>query len=106
MGSRRYQNKKHLAWVHNYKCILSFTLECDGLIDAHHLMRPWNGHRGMGMKSGDENIVPLCSHHHRALHHNGNEDNFFERTADDRTFGKRKALEFWIDSPYNDGKFL
>lgn len=33
----------------------------------------------MGMKAGDDKVVPLCHMHHMELHHGGNELTFFEK---------------------------
>lgn len=105
-NKRRYENKKHLSWIHNFPCILNFTYKCQGRIEAHHLMRPWSGNRGMGMKSGDQNLVPLCSLHHRELHHDGQEERYFEKQNGNSDFGKQESIRYWLESPYSLGEFI
>lgn len=62
-------------------------------------MRPWQGFRGTGMKSGDQNVVPLCNKHHRQLHMRGDEMEYFREMTGDRATGKTKAMELWFKSP-------
>jgi len=68
-------------------------------VEAHHLMRPWRDGRGMGMRAGDDNAVPLCSDHHRALHARGDEIAFFEETLGDGEAGQFTARSLWYRSP-------
>ena len=69
-------------------------------IEAHHLLKPWQGGRGMGMKAGDQNAVPLCATHHRELHHHGDEFYYFESRIGDRHAGKMLAMRLWLSSPF------
>jgi len=74
---RRFKSAKHLAWVRSLSCS-ALSLTCNGPIQAHHLLRPWVGGRGMGMKADDRNAIPLCAYHHSVLHtQHGSESKFF-----------------------------
>ena len=99
---KRYANKKHLSWVHEFDCCLKENKDCFGSIQAHHLLRPWDGVRGMGLKATDRNLIPLCQRHHLLLHSRGDEQAFFEERMNDRDFGKITAESIWTVSPYND----
>ena len=99
---QNYKNKEHLSWVHEFPCSLRFKKDCFGAVQAHHLLRPWDGVRGMGMKASDRNLVPLCQRHHIMLHKRGNEQAFFEEMTGDADFGKNTAKEYWDKSPHND----
>lgn len=107
---KRYENKRHMAWVHEFKCCLAtynptpdpLRPVCNGYVQAHHLLKPWDGQRGMGMKANDKNLIPLCMAHHNALHARGNELKFFEEATGDEGFGKMIAESIWVLSPYND----
>lgn len=100
----RFINKEHLAWVHELNCCLQFRKDCQGGIHAHHLMKPWQGHRGMGLKATDKNIIPLCAKHHHDLHQRGNEWKFFEEIAGYDLFGQNTAKLLWIISPAFNGE--
>tara|TARA_Y100000310_G_scaffold39901_1_gene37423 strand:+ start:2263 stop:2580 length:318 start_codon:yes stop_codon:yes gene_type:complete len=97
--TKRYENKKHSEHIHTFECRLAGP-GCDGPIVAHHLMKPWSGIRGMGRKSGDENLIPLCDGHHKALHAHGNELKFFEEIAGREFYGKLCAQHLWLQSPH------
>jgi len=99
--SKRYENKKHLAWVHDFPCLLRADGKCSGGVQAHHLLKPWEGPRGMGLKASDRNLIPLCMAHHIALHKRGNEKSFFREMVDDEEFGQMIARALWFLSPYN-----
>ena len=89
------KSKKHLSFIHEHECCLSSFGGCDGPLHAHHLLRPWSGKRGMGMKAGDENTIPLCMGHHGALHMRGDEDAFFEELTGRDAFGRDLAESLW-----------
>ena len=99
---KRYANKKHLEWVHSFDCCLKRFDNCLGAIQAHHLLKPWDGFRGMGMKATDRNLIPLCLHHHTELHKRGNEKAFFIEKTKDEDFGKNQAESLWEISPHNE----
>tara|TARA_Y100001938_G_C8023272_1_gene396539 strand:+ start:329 stop:661 length:333 start_codon:yes stop_codon:yes gene_type:complete len=105
--TKLYKNKAHLAWVHDLGCCLrnakvadALRPSCMGEIQAHHLLKPWNGSRGMAMKASDKNVIPLCFAHHQALHNRGNELEFFRLAMDDENYGKKVAEIVWLTSPY------
>ncbi len=96
----RYTNEKHEAWIHGHPCALTMFSCCGGVVEGHHLMRPWHGFRGMGYKANDRNLIPLCRKHHRYLHDYGNEMKFFEKATGRADFGKTTAQAFWMSSPH------
>ena len=54
--TRNIRNKKHLQVVAGkFHCLLWNVAkhECNGNIQAHHLLKPYEGSRGVGMKAGD-----------------------------------------------------
>lgn len=67
---RRIRDPKHLAWIRTQGCLI-----CGGLSQAHHLMTSQPS--AMGLKSGDDQAVPLCPAHHRELHDHGDEDRWW-----------------------------
>ena len=96
--SNKIRNKKHLQYVTTYICCLhTFSTEwCNGGVQAHHLLKPYDGTRGMGMKSGDNNAIPLCQYHHMLLHDRfGNEDAFWRSYGLDSDFGRIIAKNIW-----------
>jgi hypothetical protein len=99
---KQYKNKKHLEWIHEFPCALTENKDCLGSIQAHHLLKPWDGFRGMGMKASDKNLIPLCLRHHIMLHKRGNELKFFEEMSGDEDYGKKIAEYYWNNSPYKE----
>tara|TARA_Y100000114_G_C11714132_1_gene305043 strand:+ start:567 stop:941 length:375 start_codon:yes stop_codon:yes gene_type:complete len=113
--SKRYINKKHLKWVHSLECtIYSYfkseemmgnsyitnSLCCYGVIQAHHLLKPHFSSRAMSMKAGDKDVIPLCMKCHTELHKTGNELKFFYNKTNNENYGKQKAIQTWLSSPY------
>lgn len=66
----RIKDKAHLKRVCEMRCYVCPVSPCD----AHHLMRAES--RGMGYKTGDDCVIPICRNHHSQLHNIG-EDEFF-----------------------------
>ena len=99
---KRYVNKKHMDWIHSFPCCLTAQGDCLGAVQAHHLMKPWDGVRGMGLKATDRNLIPLRQRHHILLHKRGNELAFFEETTGFADYGKVTAQRYWKQSPHND----
>jgi len=98
---KRVLNGKHLAWVRSRPCA-ALSLSCNGAIQAHHLLKPWAGGRGMSLKADDRNVIPLCQHHHAELHtRHGSEKSFFNVHARSEEFAKMVAKELWNNSPFN-----
>jgi len=55
---RRKTDRKRLAWIHSFPCIVP---NCEHLdIEADHV-----GARGYGVRCGDDETLPVCSQHHR-----------------------------------------
>ena len=103
LNSKRYENKQHLDWIHQFKCCLQKydAHHCTHEIQAHHLLKPWHGFRGMGLKANDRNLIPLCFAHHNELHQTGNEKKFFERWTHNEDYGQEIAKAYWLISPFN-----
>lgn len=98
MPQNTFKDKKHLAWVRTLPCLIckagyySHTNE----VHAHHLMKPYDGFRGMSLKANDRNVIPLCSKHHSLLHTKyGNEFHFFTSYGLPNTFGQEWARKLW-----------
>ncbi len=89
------RNRKHLEFVVSFRCILRGWTACEGEIQAHHLLKPYYGHRGVGMRASDNNTVPLCYRHHAELHKFGNEDEFWKSYGLNKTFGRHTAERLW-----------
>ena len=115
--AKRYINKKHLEWVTELGCCIRThynnlemmgTLptnpsECSefNVIQAHHLLKPFYSSRGMGLRAGDKDVIPLCEKHHRELHMLGNEYDFFQQVVFNSRFGILTVQKVWNASPYN-----
>lgn len=81
--------RAHLNWVKSHFDCLCKNDACFGPIDPHHVVS-----RGAG--GGDEQVVPLCRHHHDALHGMGRES--FEREYRKDLDATAEAL--WEQSPH------
>jgi len=106
--AKKIKNKKHLIFVSNQRCCLTTVSAdwCNGNVQAHHLLKPYSGKRGMGMKASDNNVVPLCYGHHAELHDkNGDEDSFWTTYNLSEDFGREVAEYWWNLSPYNEERF-
>jgi len=114
--AKRYSNKKHVEYVSNLDCCIAEHFQrlrengtlpkdrasCgDFNIQAHHLLKPYYSSRGMSLRAGDKDVIPLCFKHHTELHRNGNEYNFFEKVVCNSKFGIITAQKCWEESPYN-----
>lgn len=67
----RLRDKKYLQHIAALPCLI-----CNRPAGtAHHLRRAEKN--AMGMKVGDNWVVPLCDEHHKKLHSVGNEDIFW-----------------------------
>lgn len=97
----RYENAKHVAWLHDWSCCIAGLGECDGPVVVHHLLQPWVGFRSTGRRSDDRNTIPLCDGHHKELHLKyARDDTFFEDKTGFPEFGRRQAEELWKASDY------
>ena len=102
--SKRYVNKKHLVWVSELSCILEEFNKgrCADEIQVHHLLKPFYSLRGMSLRSGDKDVVPLCANCHKDLHMHGNELKFFNEIANNQNLGQEKCQELYRESPYGE----
>ena len=100
---KRYNNKKHLMWVSEKPCCLSgpCPASCSANIQAHHLLKPHDGFRGIGLRANDKNVIPLCFKHHNALHKRGNEFAYFKEATGDEFFGQKVAKYLWENTPHD-----
>lgn len=102
LRGKRFQSRKYLEYITSeFDCILFPYAWCKRRpVQAHHLMKPFYSVRGMGLRAGDKDVVPLCSDCHRELHLNGNEEKYFKLITDNENFGREKCQELWKESPY------
>lgn len=63
---RRIRDEQYLAWIRTQPCLVGSGLDCDGKIDAHHVMPVGCGK--VGSKADDRRTVPLCRTGHRHYH--------------------------------------
>tara|TARA_S200000501_G_C20787838_1_gene728066 strand:- start:102 stop:431 length:330 start_codon:yes stop_codon:yes gene_type:complete len=98
---QRIKSKKHLEYITTLQCA-AISSVCSGPVQAHHLLRPWVGSRGMGMKADDRNAIPLCQYHHGVLHTQyGSERAFFEIHGRRPEWASQFAEALWHSSPHN-----
>ena len=98
MSKLRFKNqKKYLNWIHTLGCSTQ-NQRCEGPIQAHHLLKPWAGPRGMGLKADDRNVIPLCMHHHSELHTvYGDEEQFFVAHGLPANYGRAMAEHLYME---------
>ena len=107
MANNQYRDKRHVKFIASLSCLIGLRCgkgTCNGRTEAHHLLKPWSGGRGMSMKAGDENCIPLCQKHHMELHTKfGTEKNLFEHYGLAEDIGQQYAkaqyegAQFYID---------
>ena len=101
--TKAFRSKKHLKEVSEMPCCVN-DFSCGGEVQAHHLLKPWRGERGMGMKASDDNVIPLCQYHHSVLHDRvGNEFKFFVKYGRKETFGQELARKLYEDFEERNG---
>jgi len=86
----RKRSKAHLAYVRGLPCLICKQTP----VDAHHLK--FAQPQALGRKVSDEFTVPLCRHHHQALHREGNEKAWW---ADMQVDPLPAARDLWVTSP-------
>ena len=93
---RRYRNREHLLFVARQPCLICGRKPSD----PHHLrfMQP----RALGRKVSDEFAVPLCRGHHRAAHHAGDEQPWWQAAGIDPV---KIARKLWKQSRGNARHF-
>lgn len=73
MGVRepeRLRSPGHLAHIRSLECSVAYKgPHCSSRMEAHHVSE--DGNAGMGIKCGDDSVVPLCASHHTQLHRIG-----------------------------------
>ena len=86
---KRLQNRNHLERIAGMACC------CCGSkpVQCHHLLREVV--RGMGLRAGDDKVIPLCPDCHMALHMSGDETAFLLAWGVD---GPELAIELWEES--------
>lgn len=95
---KRYKNDAHVKWVRTLPCLLCKAgfYSHSRTVQAHHLLKPYDGERGMSLKANDRNVIPLCLHHHQQLHVKfGNEFKFFSSFGLPENFGQVWAKRLW-----------
>ncbi|MBR1092698.1 DUF968 domain-containing protein [Bradyrhizobium manausense] len=90
----RKRSKAHLAFVRGQSCLVCQRSP----VDAHHLK--FAQPSTLGRKVSDEFTVPLCRHHHQALHRSGNERAWWTNLQLDPM---PVAKELWATSPAHSG---
>lgn len=98
---KRKKNLKHVKYVASMPCCLRLYGGCEFGVQAHHLLKPMFGSRGMGMRANDSNVIPLCYEHHTQLHRNGDENKFFKSITGDEMFAQNLVKKIWFSSPFN-----
>lgn len=91
--SDRVRSRAHLQWVRGHECAVAGAL-CSGKTEAAHVRGGTDG--GMGMKPGDNWVIPLCQDHHRGQHAVG-------EAAFEKAHGidmKATAMGLWQRSPH------
>ena len=79
-----FRDQKHLAFVRTLPCTICKAgfISHHRIVQAHHLLKPYVGTRGMSMKADVRNVIPLCLHHHHLLHSKfGSEKALFENLS-------------------------
>ena len=95
---KRYENRKHLEYVATLPRMIqrSGFISCSGPTQVHHLLKPADGKRGWSLRAGDDQVVPLCMHHHQQLHTKfGNEFKFFKHYGFKENAGQEYAKELF-----------
>jgi hypothetical protein len=90
------RSQSHMAWVRGHECAVAGTvgMSCSDRIEAAHVRVGTDG--GMGVKPGDNWVLPLCSAHHAQQHALG-ETTF---AALHKINMKQIAAELWVKSPH------
>jgi len=101
--AKRFVDKEHLAWVRQQPCLIKQAgfYSCKGVVQAHHLLKPYIGSRGMNLRSGDQNVIPLCLNCHAKLHTKyGSEKAFFKNFGLPENYGKEMAYKLYEKSKF------
>jgi len=87
------RSKKHKRFVNWLPCAARSEY-CEGNTEAAHIRMASDG--GMGMKPGDDNIVPLCRRHHEMQHQQGEHPFWLNHPCKGRPHPLASAL--WLSS--------
>ena len=71
--SKPIESPGHCTWVKQFGCTVQ-NQDCFGIIETHHV-------KTKGAGGGDEQVIPLCTKHHKEWHDNGR-----------KTFAKRYSI--------------
>lgn len=86
--SSRVHDRDHMAIVRSLPCVLAGIEQagpCSGPIEVDHV-----GDRGLGQKSSDREVCPMCQGHHRAR--TDSTGYFANRSKDERARWRRWAI--------------
>ena len=86
---RRIRDRDHVKYVAKQPCLICARRPSD----AHHLRFAQS--RAFARKVSDEFTVPLCRGHHREVHRNGNEAEWWRKAGIDPTLAAR---ELWLET--------
>lgn len=90
---KRLVDRQHLEWVASLPCAICGVKR---QIQVHHLLKPYSGRRGLSMRAGDDNALPLCFEHHTELHTKfGDEEKFFVDYGLGKSFGRTIAKSLY-----------
>ena len=101
--AKRFVDKEHLEWVRQQPCLIEQAgfYSCKGVVQAHHLLNPYTGSRGLSLRAGDQNVIPLCLHHHSELHTKyGSEKSFFAKFGLPANYGKEMAQRLYEERAF------
>ena len=72
MKEKKIRSKEHLVYIRSLPCIIhDIDDRCNGQpVVAHHLTYI-SDKGGMGLKTGDNWVLPMCFFHHSVLHNMG-----------------------------------
>lgn len=101
--AKRFVDKEHLEWVRQQPCLIEQAgfYSCKGVVQAHHLLKPYTGSRGLSLRAGDQNVIPLCLHHHSELHTKyGSEKSFFAKFGLPANYGKEMAQRLYEEKGF------
>lgn len=90
--SPHIRSASHLKWLRGWECAVSND-DCAGKMEAAHVRL--GNHAGMGQKPGDDQAIPLCSHHHAEQHATG--EKTFQTKYKLDAIGL--AAKLWLMSP-------
>ena len=96
--SKRLVDHDHLRRVVSLPCMMlrAGFYTHSKTIQAHHLLKPSDGRRGLSLKSGDDQVIPLCHHCHAQLHTKyGSEAAFFKARGMAPDAGQKYAKELY-----------